>query len=294
VDQVSGYVRIHRPLFEDHPAFRNGAEAMAFAWLIVKAAWQPVKVRYKDRIIFLDRGQVAVSVRDFARAVDRDKAWIERLLKRLKSEAMIATRNETGVTVITICKYGEYQADVAARETVVETPRETEPRQGRDTEQGREEREEEESQASACVSPRQPLREALSFWNENAVQTGWPLARGLSAQREKHLRNRLRENGFDGFKAAIIRARASPYLAGADPPSWFTFPWLIKAENFLKLTEGNYDRRNQDHSASPLDQLVAASFGAGARTGENPQAGSSGVDGRGGAVVVARISDRRA
>jgi hypothetical protein len=53
-------------------------------------------------------------------------------------------------------------------------------------------------------------------------------------------------------------------------------------------------QHGRSNRPSPLDQLVAASFGAGARTGENPQAGSSGVDGRGGAVVVARISDRRA
>ena len=132
---MSGYVRIHRPLFEDHPAFRNDAEAMAFAWLIVKAAWQPAKVRYKGRILFLDRGQVAVSVRDFASAMDRDKAWVERLLKRLRDEAMLTTRNETGVTVITICNYNEYQADVGSRETADETPRETGARQERDTEQ---------------------------------------------------------------------------------------------------------------------------------------------------------------
>jgi len=37
-------------------------------------------VRYKDRSIILERGQLAVSIRDFADAMDRDKAWIERLL----------------------------------------------------------------------------------------------------------------------------------------------------------------------------------------------------------------------
>ena len=106
---MSGYVRIHRSLI-GHPAFRNDAEAMAFAWLVAKAAWQPTRVRYKERAISLGRGQIAVSVRDFATAMDRDKAWVERLLKRLKSETMIETRHETGVNVITICNYEEYQS----------------------------------------------------------------------------------------------------------------------------------------------------------------------------------------
>jgi hypothetical protein len=95
---VSGYVRIHRTLI-GHPAFRNDAEAMAFAWLVAKAAWKGARVRYKDRAITLSRGQIAISVRDFANAMDRDKAWIERLLKRLRAETMIETRHETGVTV---------------------------------------------------------------------------------------------------------------------------------------------------------------------------------------------------
>jgi DNA-binding transcriptional regulator YhcF (GntR family) len=252
---MSGYVRIHRALC-GHTAFRNDAEAMAFAWLVMKAAWQPTKVRYKDRIIFLDRGQAAMSVRDFAKAMDRDKAWIERLFKRLKAEAMLTTRHETGVNVVTICNYNEYQSDTHRRETPSETQDETSARQGRDTEQVREEREEDNSEAIASGATRQPLSEALSFWNANAAHAGWRLAKGLTAERPKHLRARLRENGIDGFRAAITRARASPYLAGADPPPWFTFDWIIKAANFQKLIEGNYDRRHAD-SADPT--LVALS-----------------------------------
>jgi hypothetical protein len=268
---VSGYVRIHRSL-RGHPAFRNDAEAMAFAWMVMGAAWQLTRVRYKERLIVLQRGQLAVSQRDMARALDRDKAWVERLWKRLKSEAMIAASCEAGVAVITICNYNEFQAESNSREAVYEAPREAGARQGQGTEQVREEREEEESEAIASVSPRQPLREALSFWNENAIQAGWPQARSLKGQREKNLRNRLRENGLDGFKAAIVRARASPYLAGPDPPSWFTFDFILHAGKFQRLIEGNYDRRNSDNSDPTLVALreyqqlvgdVGSGFGSG-------------------------------
>jgi hypothetical protein len=135
---VSGYVRIHRSLI-GHPAFRNDAEAMAFAWLVAKAAWKPTRVRYKERAICLDRGQLAVSQRDMARALDRDKAWIERLWKRLRAEAMIEVGSEAGVAVITICKYVQYQASTATREAVDEAPEEAGARQGQGTEQGMEE-----------------------------------------------------------------------------------------------------------------------------------------------------------
>lgn len=59
---MTGYVRLHRSLI-GHPAFRNDAEAMAFAWMVARAAWKPSCVRYKGRAISLNRGQLAISVR---------------------------------------------------------------------------------------------------------------------------------------------------------------------------------------------------------------------------------------
>lgn len=90
---------------------------------------------------------------------------------------------------------------------------------------------------------REPVSEAVVVWNETAAIAGWPQVARLSASRRDATRNRLREHRIDGWRAAIERARASPYLGGSDPPSWFTFDWLAKAGNFLKVIEGNYDRR---------------------------------------------------
>lgn len=177
-----GYVRIHRPLFEDHPAFRNDAEAMAFAWLIVKAAWKPTSVRYKDRRLNLQRGQAAVSVRDMARALDRDKGWVERLLKRLKNEAMIETRHETGINVITICNYNEYQADGAPPETPSKTLSETDARQAQDTEQEREEVKKISSEAKASS---QSAKNGICFpadWTVPARSELPPKARACAEQ----------------------------------------------------------------------------------------------------------------
>lgn len=145
---MSGYARLHRSLI-GHPAFRNDAEAMAFAYLVLRASWRPTRVRYKGKALSLNRGQLAISVRDFAEAMDRDKGWIERLLKRLKSETMVETLTETGVLVITICNYEKYQAANDERETGGETPGETGARQTQDTEQRIEEGNKEEEEANA-------------------------------------------------------------------------------------------------------------------------------------------------
>lgn len=111
---------------------------MAFAWMCLRASWQPVRVRYKGIAIQLDRGQLAVSVRDLAEALDRPKGWVERLLNRLKSETMIETRAETGVTVITVCNYDEYQPQQDSDRTPRGTRGGTPAGQRQDTEQRRE------------------------------------------------------------------------------------------------------------------------------------------------------------
>lgn len=268
---MSGYVLLHRSLI-GHSAFRNEAEAMVFAWLVMRAAWKPCRVRYKGRLISLERGQAAISIRDVAAAMDRDKAWIDRLFRRLKSESMIETVVDAGLTIITISNYTKYQPSRAdggtVGETLAETANETVVRQPRDTEQIREEdKEKKEEEHTSCVQPAQPTAEAVACWNEAAAATGWPTVRRLSDVRRKSLIARLRSEGLDGWQAAIIRARASPYL-GQSPPTWFTFDWIVSPNNFIKLIEGNYDRTrsagrgHRDEGYSPNLAAAAAVFGA--------------------------------
>lgn len=139
---MSGFALFHRSLI-GHPAFRNDAEGMAFAWMVLKASWRPSRVRYKGRAVALDRGQLSVSQRDMAAALDRDKAWVERLWKRLRDEAMITVAYEAGAAVITICNYDKYQVVSDAREAVDEAPEKARARQAQGTEQeGKEGKEE--------------------------------------------------------------------------------------------------------------------------------------------------------
>lgn len=277
---MSGYVRIHRTLV-GHPAFRNDAEAMAFAWMVLRAAWKPCRVRYKERAIQLQRGQLSVSQRDMATALDRDKAWVERLWKRLRGEAMIEVTSEAGVAVITICNYEEYQASQGTGEAADEAPREAGARQGRGTEQRREERKKELDDADASSAT--AVSEAVAFWNEVAAQAGWPPIRILSDKRRKCLKARLAQHdGLAGWKAALSRAAASPLIGARPPPTWFTFDWVTSAGNFIKLIEGNYDRTWQSNPSPAAGRYAAAlaliadgkSEGAGEDEGDHWGAGA--------------------
>ena len=118
-------------------------------------------------------------------------------------------------------------------------------------------------EASASTPVRQPITEAFEIWCENAGAAGWRVPVSLSPDRSRLLSARLRQHGLGGWKAAIARARASPYLGGADPPTWFTFDWLTKAKNFLKLIEGNYDRNRSQSQQSGWETAFVANRGAG-------------------------------
>lgn len=111
-----GYVRIYRRILEN-PVFRDHGEAMAFAYLVLLASWRPARVRYKDRQVELKRGQLAISVRDLAAKLDRSRSWCDRFLTRLTDRDMIGTDSGTGVNIITICNYEEYQAPKEDGET---------------------------------------------------------------------------------------------------------------------------------------------------------------------------------
>jgi hypothetical protein len=248
---VSGYVRIHRSLI-GHPAFRNDAEAMAFAWMIARACWKPERLRYKGHGQHLNRGQLAISQRDMAHALDRDKAWIERLWKRLKSEAMIVVGSEAGVAVITICNYDQYQPSGATREAVGEALDEAFARQAQGTEERREEGNKEESEAKASHG------EILSAWNGMADKAGLPKVRVLNNSRKQALRLREKEVGRPALLEAIRTVGTSDWLCGKGRDgNWRpTIDFILQPSSLVKVLEGAYGGVSE--AAPPTRQLSQA------------------------------------
>ena len=273
---MSGYVRIHRSLL-GHPAFRNDAEAMAFAWLVAKAAWQPTRVRYKERIIALDRGQLAVSVRDFATAMDRDKAWVERLLKRLKAETMVETRHETGVNVITICNYEEYQARGLRHETVDETATETGARQGRDTEQVREE-----------------LKKVSSVAKATSRRAAYPPPPGVPSEiwtdYLKVRKAKMSDTAYRRQLSKLTKLAEDGYPPGEVVAQSVEHGW----PGFYPLKADRNERTDPTFGALAEFQQLVGNVRAGPGVGEVPQAGGPNFDGSGGAARLDRFGGGRA
>ena len=107
---AGGFAKIWRGVY-GHAALRDVAEEAAF---IVDDWPRPHGSRrgsaIKDKAIHLKRGQLALSQRDLAAGLGWSIGLIQQFTDKLKTESMVDTHAESGVTIITICNYDDYQA----------------------------------------------------------------------------------------------------------------------------------------------------------------------------------------
>ncbi|MDF3606308.1 hypothetical protein PE067_09270 [Paracoccus sp. DMF-8] len=115
---MSGSVSIARSIF-DHAVFADEAktEREAWIWLIMEASWKSRVKRVGNVVAATERGQLAASVRFLASAWKWTAPKVQRYLKRLEKMEMIRSDADTGVTIITICNYDEYQPSGKASDT---------------------------------------------------------------------------------------------------------------------------------------------------------------------------------
>ena len=115
---MSGTVNISRDLF-DHGFFKAEVftEREAWIWIVMQARWKGGAVRAGDFVVALDRGQLAASVRFMAQAWGWTPARVQRFAERLKKMEMIATKTDTGVTVLTVCNYEKFQTTPQGTDT---------------------------------------------------------------------------------------------------------------------------------------------------------------------------------
>jgi hypothetical protein len=85
------------------------------------------------------------------------------------------------------------------------------------------------------------VEEVTGGWNKLADKFGLPSVRKLNHIRQMKLRGRIADNSRDDWLEVFDNIRASPHLRGENG-GWggVSFDWLLEAENFQKILEGNY------------------------------------------------------
>ena len=96
----------------DHPMFcsrKPFTHREAWLWILSEASWKDRLVRVDGRNIIVKRGQLAHSIRFMGDQWRWPKSNVLRFLDALKTETMIGTDIGTGITIITVLKYNDYQ-----------------------------------------------------------------------------------------------------------------------------------------------------------------------------------------
>lgn len=125
---MSGYVLMHRDII-GNPQFRGKDDEYAAMWLVLRAAWETTTVRVNREAVTLERGQCAYAISYLAQAWECSKTTAYGRLKHMEASGFITTHSERGHTIITVCKYAEYQASggaFGARSAVVQAERDSE------------------------------------------------------------------------------------------------------------------------------------------------------------------------
>jgi hypothetical protein len=79
-------------------------------------------------------------------------------------------------------------------------------------------------------------------FNAMASDAGWPIVRSMTAPRRARLKKLLNKVGASGWSEILTRARASPFLCGANGSGWRAdFDFLLRPSSIAKLLEGSYD-----------------------------------------------------
>jgi hypothetical protein len=121
-----GYICLNRGALH-HEFFRRKehSEFEAWVWLLTEASWKPRTRRVGDFFVELQRGQLAASVRHLATIWKWSAGKVQRFIGRLKFETMIDVKNDTGISVITICNYDKYQTGAPEHDTPTDTANDT-------------------------------------------------------------------------------------------------------------------------------------------------------------------------
>lgn len=106
---MTGWICSYRKIWS-HPMFMGNAERVGvWNWMLHTAAWKDTRFRVGRKLILLKRGQLCVSQRQICTATGMSHRKLRTFLGELQSEGAITQDKTQGRSLITICKYNDYQ-----------------------------------------------------------------------------------------------------------------------------------------------------------------------------------------
>lgn len=255
---ITGYIKLYRSL-KDHWLWKdNSKKSMLEAWLdiLFRANHKDLKEPIGYDLVILKRGQLLTSQERLAIEWRWERTAVRRFIKMLEKDKMISVETSSKFTIITVCKYGDYQVGAPNKRptNAQQTPTDKNvknDKNNRDTNVSlgkidfadtyKDVPKDIESITKFINSVRPTIIEPyVDLWNLFSDKFGCAMVKKPTDSRKKKLRVRLNDKNFSFTN--ILREAKTQELALEG--SWFTFDWLIANDtNYVKVLEGKYRRK---------------------------------------------------
>ena len=261
-----GWIKVFRR-FLDWEWYSETNMVRIFLHLLLKANFEDKRWHG----IVIKRGQFVTSISSLKSEILLSARTIRTCLERLQKTGEINKQTTNRFTIITICRYDDYQQlqDVQRQtnDKQATNKRQTNDKQATNKRQQHKNIRKKEiknnidanasSSGAAAPDPDLSSQESvdfvglMKFFNRTMEEAGAIIHRCKSCDgnRREFVRARIREHGLDAVYEMITKASKSDFLNGKSRSGWVAdFTWLFRPSNFQKVLEGNYDNRTNNYN----------------------------------------------
>ena len=263
--------------------FDKAEMVQLFLYLLLNAnykdnTWRGVKVK---------RGELLTSRDKISKDLGLTERQVRTCLKRLQATGEITIKATNRYSIITICKYGEYQSDegdvrpterpindlpcdrqttdkatdkaTCGTTTLTEEQnniyKETSLKRGKEIGAAAAAPTTVSDETKAEKLEKLPAKEIKDMWND--ICKGFPRLMTISENRKNKMRLRITEMGgtekaMQVLKTIFEKMQASSFLKGDNKRGWkASFDWIFENDkNWVKVYEGNYDNKPEQQNPS--------------------------------------------
>lgn len=238
-----------------------------------------LKANYEDkkwRGMTIKRGQFVTSLAMLHSETTISIQTLRTCIAKLLSTGEINKQLTGKFTIITICKYEDYQQvpdsfQHATNRQLTDNQQATN-RQLTTTKEIKNIRNKEDNIVSTDVDTlsetsdpsQEELKLVVDFFNKTVSESGSiiPKVRSARGKRASAIKARIREYGIEAVYEVITKACQSDFMNGRNNRGWTaTFDWIFLPTNFQKVLEGNYDNKiatnqiNQNYGSTNTNRV---------------------------------------
>ena len=221
-----------------------------------------LKANYEDKKwhgIVIKRGQLVTSFTNLSAETGLSIQVVRSCLDKLQSTGEVNKQSTSQYTIITVCKFADYQQVEESEQQTNNKPITSEQqasnkRVTNNQQQHKNIRSKEiknnniDTNVSTSVETDPPIDFVglLDFWNKTmeSANAVIPKIKSLSERRKGFIKARVREFNKRAVFEVISKAGTSDFLNGKNQRGWVAdFDWIFRPNNFPKVLEGNYDNR---------------------------------------------------